>query len=189
VAANSTMIDLGTRAPDFSLPEVADGTVVSLDDLTGDVLVVLFLSRHCPYVVHTQEAIAACARRYDNSERVSIVAIASNDPEQQPDDAPDRLAEQKHEVGFPFPYLFDEDQTVARAYGAACTPDTFVFDERRELAYRGRLDETRPGGGVPATGEERRAAINALLEGRRPDGDQWPSVGCSIKWRPDTDPS
>lgn len=189
MAANSTMIELGSRAPDFSLREVEDGSTVALSDLDGDVLVVVFLSRHCPYVVHTQDAIAAVARRYDSSDRVSFVGIASNDPEQQPDDAPDKLAEQKHDVGFPFAYLFDETQEVARAYGAACTPDTFVFDRERRLVYRGRIDDTRPGGGATAHGGELRAAINALLEGDQPTEDQWPSVGCSIKWRPGNEPS
>lgn len=185
MAANSEMLELGTPAPDFALPEVTDGATVRLDDLDGEVLVVMFLSRHCPYVQHVQDAIAACARRYANTDRVTFVAIASNDPQIQPDDAPDRLAEQKHEVGFVFPYLFDEDQQVARAYHAACTPDFYVFDADRRLAYRGRMDSSRPGGEA-ASGDELRDAVNALLDGDRPDPDQWPSVGCSIKWRPGT---
>jgi peroxiredoxin len=189
VAANSNMVELGSRAPDFALPDVADGETVTLDDLDGEVLVVVFLSNHCPYVKHTQDEIAAVARRYATSERVSFVGIASNDPEREPDDAPERLAEQKEEVGFVFPYLFDESQEVAHAFGAACTPDVFVFDGDRALAYRGRLDETRPGCGTAADGSELRAAINALLEGQRPDDDQWPAIGCSIKWRPGNEPA
>jgi peroxiredoxin len=187
VAANSSMLELGTKAPPFTLTEVADGSTVALEDLDGEVLVVVFLSRHCPYVQHTQDAIAAVARRYANIGRVSFVGIASNDPAVQPEDAPERLAEQKHDVGFPFPYLFDESQEVARAYGAVCTPDLFVFDGDRTLAYRGRLDDTRPGGSV-ADGSELRRAINALLDGERPDPDQWPSIGCSIKWKPGNEP-
>jgi peroxiredoxin len=187
MAANSTMLELGTEAPDFALPEVTDGATVSLEDLDGDVLVVMFLSRHCPYVVHTQDAIAAVATSYADEGRVSFVAIGANDPDRQPDDHPDRLAEQKREVGFPFPYLFDGSQQVALAYGAACTPDTFVFDRDRRLAYRGRIDPIRPGG-PPATGDELRVAIDRLLAGERPDEDQWPATGCSIKWRPENAP-
>lgn len=188
MAATSTMMDLGTVAPDFALPEVTDRTTVSRDDLTGDVLVVMFLCRHCPYVVHVQEELASLAREYLDDGRVSFVGISSNDPSSHPDDAPDHLAEQKREVGFAFPYLFDESQEVARAYGAACTPDFFVFDRERRLAYRGRMDETRPGGDPP-TGADLRAAIDALLAGGRPSDDQWPSMGCSIKWRPGNEPA
>lgn len=186
MAATSTMMELGTRAPDFALPEVTDGSTVSLGELTGDVLVVMFLCRHCPYVVHVQDELARLARDHDDG-RVAFVGISANDPESHPDDAPARLAAQKREVGFDFPYLFDETQQVARAYGAACTPDFFVFDAERRLAYRGRMDETRPGGDEP-TGADLRAAIDALLDGRRPTDDQWPSMGCSIKWRPGNEP-
>jgi peroxiredoxin len=188
MAVSSTMLELGTPAPGFSLPEVTDGSTVSLDDLTGEVLVVAFLCRHCPYVVHVQDALAALAREKIAEGRVAFVGIASNDPGTHPDDAPERLAEQKQEVGFPFPYLFDGTQEVARAYGAACTPDLFVFDRERTLAYRGRFDGTRPGEGSP-TGADLRAAIDALLAGERPTDDQWPSMGCSIKWRPGNEPS
>lgn len=188
MATNSAMLELGTPAPDFALPEVTDGSEVALADLDHDVLVVAFLCRHCPYVVHTQEAIAALATSYAEGGRVGFVGVASNDPDAYPDDAPERLAEQKREVGFPFPYVFDGSQEVARRYGAACTPDFFVFDADRRLAYRGRMDATRPGGD-PATGDELRAAIDTLLDGGRPDQDQWPSVGCSIKWRPGNEPA
>lgn len=184
----STMLTLGTPAPPFSLPEVGDGSTVTLDDLTGDVLVVAFICAHCPYVVHTQDALAALATSYLDDDRVAFVAISSNDPDAYPDDAPARLAEQKVQVGFAFPYLFDGTQEVAKAYTAACTPDLFVFDGGRGLAYRGRMDATRPGGD-PATGEDLRAAIEALLAGDRPADDQWPSVGCSIKWRPGNEPA
>jgi peroxiredoxin len=188
MAVSSTMLELGTPAPGFSLPEVTDGSTVSLDDLAGEVLVVAFLCRHCPYVIHVQEALAALARDYQADGRVAFVGIASNDPGTHPDDAPEHLAEQKREIGFPFPYLFDGTQEVARAYRAACTPDLYVFDRDRSLAYRGRFDDTRPGGDAP-TGADLRAAIDALLGGDRPTEDQWPSMGCSIKWRPGTEPA
>jgi peroxiredoxin len=172
----------GDPAPAFALPEVTDGTPVALGDLDAEVVVVVFLCRHCPYVVHVQDELAAMAAEYQRNGRVAFVGIASNDAEAYPDDAPGSLAEQKQEVGFPFPYLFDASQEVARAYGAACTPDPFVFDADRRLAYRGRIDATRPGGDPP-TGADLRAAIDALLAGERPDDDPWPPMGCSIKWR------
>jgi peroxiredoxin len=187
MAVTSTMLPLGTHAPDFALPEVTDGSMVSLGDLTAEVLVVVFLCRHCPYVVHVQDELAALSSRYLDAGRVDFVGIASNDPGTHPDDAPEHLAAQKREVGFRFPYLFDETQEIARAYGAACTPDFFVFDRERQLVYRGRMDDTRPGGDAP-TGAELRAAIDALLGGERPADDQWPSMGCSIKWRPGNEP-
>jgi peroxiredoxin len=188
LATTSQPLDRGSPAPDFSLPEVADGATVSLRDLSGEVLVVMFLCRHCPYVVHVQDVLAALARGYVDGGRVAFVGIAANDPTSHPEDAPDRLAEQKRQVGFPFPYLFDETQQVARAYGAACTPDFFVFDGTRRLAYRGRMDGSRPGRGA-ATGAELRAAIDALLAGEQPSDDQWPPLGCSIKWRPGNEPT
>ncbi len=188
MAATSTMLELGTPAPDFTLPEVTEETTVSRDDLDGEVLVVMFLCRHCPYVVHIQDELARLTRAYLDDGRVAFVGISSNDPTSHPDDGPEGLAEQKREVGFDFPYLFDESQETAKAYGAACTPDFFVFDRDRRLAYRGRMDESRPGGDPP-TGADLRAAIDALLEGRSPSDDQWPSMGCSIKWRPGNEPA
>lgn len=188
MAATSTMLELGTQAHDFALPEVTDGTTVSLSDLDGsDALVVAFLSRHCPYVKHVQEAFAALADDY--LERgARFVGICSNDAESYPDDAPEKLAEQKREVGFAFPYLFDASQEVAKAYRAACTPDFFVFDRDRRLVYRGQMDGSRPGGDEP-TGRDLRAALDAVLAGQTPPGDQYPSMGCSIKWRPGNEPS
>jgi peroxiredoxin len=186
--APAVPLALGDRAPGFALPEVPDGTTVALDDLDAEVLVVVFLCRHCPYVVHVQEALSALATRYQADGRVAFVGIAANDADAYPDDAPASLAEQKREVGFPFPYLFDATQQVAKAYGAACTPDPFVFDEDRRLAYRGRIDATRPGGDAP-TGADLRRALDALLAGERPDSDQWPPMGCSIKWRPGNAPT
>ena len=187
MAVTSTMLELGTPAPDFALPEVADGTTVGLDDVTGTAAtVVAFLSRHCPYVKHVQATFAAIAAEYADR-GVGVVAIGSNDPTIVAEDAPASLAEQKAEVGFTFPYLFDADQSVARAYGAACTPDLFVFDGQRRLAYRGRMDETRPGQGTP-TGDDLRAALDALLAGDAPSTDQYPAIGCSIKWTPGNEP-
>ena len=187
MAATSTMLELGTPAPDFSLPDVDDGTTVSLDDVAGTAAtIVAFLCRHCPYVQHVQATFAAIAAEYA-AHGVGVVAISSNDPTIVPDDAPPSLAEQKAEVGFTFPYLFDADQSVARDYGAACTPDLFVFDGQRRLAYRGRMDETRPGQGTP-TGEDLRAALDALLAGDAPSTDQHPAIGCSIKWSPGSEP-
>lgn len=188
MAATSSMLELGTAAPPFTLREVTDGSEVSLEDVPGEVLVVVFLSRHCPYVVHVQDELAAIARSYVEGGRVGFVGICSNDPEVQPADAPELLAEQKTQVGFPFPYLHDATQDVARAYHAACTPDFFVFDRDRRLVYRGRMDETRPGGDAP-TGVDLIAAIDAVLAGEQPSADQWPSMGCSIKWRPGSEPA
>ncbi|MBW3664772.1 MAG: thioredoxin family protein [Actinobacteria bacterium] len=182
MAVQSVMTDLGSSAPDFSLTEVESGEKVALGDL-GDApaLVVAFICRHCPYVKHVQHEFASLASEYQQR-GVAFVAISSNDPAQYPDDAPESLAEQKREVGFDFPYLFDETQDVAKAYKAACTPDFFVYDADRTLAYRGRMDETRPDQGTP-TGADLRAALDALLAGERPGRDQWPSMGCSIKFR------
>jgi peroxiredoxin len=179
---------LGVPAPAFALPEVTDGTTVALGDLDAEVVVVVFLCRHCPYVVHVQDQLAAMAAEYQREGRVAFVGIAANDADAYPDDAPASLAEQKREVGWPFPYLFDATQEVAKAYGAACTPDPFVLDADRRLAYRGRIDATRPGGDPP-TGAELRAALDALLAGEQPDADQWPPMGCSIKWRPGNAPA
>jgi peroxiredoxin len=188
MAVTSQMLPLGTPAPDFSLTEVSDGSTVSLADLAdAPVLLVAFLCKHCPYVIHVQHAFAALASEYQER-GVAVVGIGANDPEVSPDDHPDRLAVQKREVGFTFPYLFDADQSVARAHRAACTPDFFVFDADRELAYRGRMDDSRPDQGEP-TGAELRAALDALLADRPAPQDQVPSMGCSIKWSPGNEPA
>jgi peroxiredoxin len=188
MAVTSTMLELGTKAPDFALPDVSTGATVRLADFDGRKgLLVLFLCRHCPYVKHVQDGIAQLARDYENAD-LAIVAIGANDPMAYPEDAPDGLAEQAREVGFTFPYLFDELQDVAKAYTAACTPDPFLFDADRRLVYRGQLDGSRPGNGVPVTLSDIRAAIDAVLAGRPVHADQRPSVGCSIKWRPGAEP-
>lgn len=185
----SQMMDLGTPAPPFALSEVTSGAQFTLEDVADSpVLLVAFLCSHCPYVIHVQDAFAALAREYQGK-GVAVVGISANDPQRSPEDAPDGLAAQKREVGFDFPYLFDADQSVALAYGAACTPDFFVFDAARTLAYRGRMDASRPGSDVEVTGEDLRAALDALLDGGRPDADQAPSMGCGIKWAPGNEPS
>jgi peroxiredoxin len=189
MAATSTMMPLGTEAPDFSLADVVSGRTVTLHDLDDEqALLVMFICRHCPYVAHVRPAIAALARDHIGS-GLGIVAISANDPATYPEDAPEGLAAEAVEAGYTFPYLFDETQEVAKAYTAACTPDFFLFDRDRRLAYRGQFDSSRPGNGVPVTGEDLRAAIDAVLEERPVSKDQRPSVGCSIKWRPGNEPN
>jgi hypothetical protein len=147
----------------------------------------MFICRHCPYVKHVSDGIAKLANDYAGAD-LAIVAISSNDPTAYPEDAPASLAEQAREAGYTFPYLFDETQAVAKAFGAACTPDFFLYDADRRLAYRGQLDASRPGNGVPVTGQDLRAAIDAVLEGRPAPADQRASVGCGIKWRQGNEP-
>lgn len=175
------MLALGTAAPDFSLPDVRSGATVSLADFREKpALLVMFLCNHCPYVQHMSAELARLGRDYAG--RAGIVAISSNDPEDYPDDSPRRLAGFAENAGFSFPLLFDESQAVAKLYTAACTPDFFLFDAERRLAYRGQLDSTRPGKGTP-DGRDLRAALDALLAGRPVSADQKPSIGCNIKWR------
>jgi peroxiredoxin len=188
VAATSTMLALGTQAPDFDLPDVTSGDRVRLSDLSNEkALLVMFICRHCPYVAHVRSGLADLGNDYEGSD-LAIVAISSNDPDEYPADRPDSLAEEAAEAGYVFPYLYDETQEVAKAYTAACTPDFFLFDAGRRLVYRGQLDESRPGNGVPVTGADLRAAIDAALSDRPIPQDQRPSVGCSIKWRPGNEP-
>jgi peroxiredoxin len=188
MAVTSTKLPLGTTAPDFALADVVSGRTVSLQDFDDqDALLVMFICRHCPYVAHVRPAIAGLAREHVGS-GLGIVAISANDPDAYPEDAPGGLATEAVEAGYTFPYLFDETQEVAKAYTAACTPDFFLFDRERRLAYRGQFDSSRPRNAVPVTGEDLRAAIDAVLEGREVSGDQRPSVGCGIKWRPGNEP-
>lgn len=183
----STMAPLGMEAPDFELPDTS-GDPVRLEDFDdAQALLVVFLCNHCPYVKHIRDELAEFAREY-REKGLAVVGISSNDVEQYPEDAPDRMREVKEEVGFPFPYLFDESQEVARDYGAACTPDFFLFDENRELVYRGQFDDSRPGNDVPVSGEDLRKAADRVLEGRPVPEDQAPSVGCNIKWKPGNEP-
>jgi peroxiredoxin len=183
MATPSSMLALGTPAPDFRLPDVRSGRLLSPADFpSGQPLLVMFICRHCPYVKHVQQELARLGRDY--RDRAGIVAISANDAATHPQDGSDSLAEMAREQDFAFPLLYDESQAVARAYAAACTPDYFLFDAKRRLAYRGQLDGSRPGSGVPVTGQHLRGALDALLAGRPPPADQRPSLGCSIKWKP-----
>jgi peroxiredoxin len=189
MAVPSTMTELGREAPDFALPDVTTGETVKLAHLSGHrALLVMFICRHCPYVRHVRPGLAQLGRDYAQAD-VAIVAISANDPDAYPEDAPESLAEDAREAGYVFPYLFDETQAVAKAYGAACTPDFFLHDADRRLVYRGQLDDSRPGNGVPVTGRDLRTAIDAVLAGDPVSEDQRPSIGCSIKWRPGNEPS
>ncbi len=179
------MLELGTPAPEFSLPD-PDGQLHSLAETAG-AFVVMFICNHCPFVKHVRAELAALGRDY--AERgVAIVAINSNDVDKYPADGPEQMRREATEQGYQFPYLLDADQSVAKAYRAACTPDFFVFDTDRKLAYRGQLDGSRPGNGVPVDGRDLRAALDALLDGRPVDPNQVPSIGCNIKWRPGNEP-
>ena len=182
----STMIPLGTPAPGFDLPDVVSGVNKTLGDFDGTPLLVMFICNHCPFVVHVREQLAAIGRDY--GERVGVVAINSNDVENYPDDAPDKMKSEAETHGYNFPYLFDETQNVATAYSAACTPDFFLFGADHKLAYRGQLDDSRPGNDEPVTGTDLRAAIDAVLAGDEPIKEQRPSVGCGIKWKPGNEP-
>lgn len=179
----STMLDLGTAAPDFQLPDVVTGETVSLSTFAGkDGLLVMFICRHCPFVKHVQDQLAAIGKDYQGK-NLGIVAISANDAENFPDDAPDSLKEMVSEVGFTFPLCFDDSQETAKAYTAACTPDFFLFDKDFKLAYRGQLDDSRPGNDKPVDGHSLRAAIDAVLAGNPVSDDQLPSLGCNIKWK------
>ena len=189
VAVPSTMLALGTTAPDFELPDVVTGRTVSIRDFDGRrALLVMFICRHCPYVRHVRDELARLGRDFAESD-LAIVAISSNDPDEYPEDAPESLAEEARKAGYAFPYLFDETQEVAKAYTAACTPDFFLFDADRALAYRGQLDNSRPSNGLPVTGEDLRAAIDAVLSGGPIAQDQRASIGCGIKWRAGNEPA
>ena len=187
VATASVMLPLGTVAPEFSLPD-GKGHVVSLSDFDdAPALLVVFMCNHCPYVVHVADALAVLAGEYQER-GVAVVGINSNDVENYPDDAPAKMAEEAKRRGYTFPYLYDETQEVAKAYRAACTPDFYVFDGERRLVYRGQMDASRPGSGTPVTGEDLRAALDAVLDGRPVPEDQTPSLGCNIKWKPGNSP-
>lgn len=177
------MLSLGTPAPDFALQDVVSGRTVRLRDFDGQkILLVMFICRHCPYVQHVQRELARLGNEYAGR-GVGVVAISSNDAAAYPDDAPESLREMARELGFQFSFCYDETQGVAKAYSAACTPDFFVFDRERRLVYRGQLDGSRPGNGIPVTGRDLRAALEALLSDAPVDANQKPSIGCNIKWR------
>ncbi|HEY9803660.1 MAG TPA: thioredoxin family protein [Leptolyngbyaceae cyanobacterium] len=179
----STMVPLGTKAPDFYLPDVVSGQTISLSTFAEKkALLIMFICRHCPFVKHIQSELTKIGEDYLHSD-LGILAISANDAENYPDDAPDSLKALAVELGWQFPFCYDETQETAKAYTAACTPDFFVFDSSRQLAYRGQLDDSRPSNGKPVTGADLRAAIDAVLAGQPVSGEQKPSVGCNIKWK------
>lgn len=179
----STMLELGTIAPDFALTDVISEKTVRRDDFRGNkALLVLFICAHCPYVKHIEKSLGQLSADYAGKP-LAIVAISSNDAVHYPADNPDGLRQQAHDNEFVFPYLYDEMQYVARAYKAACTPDPYLFDSNFKLVYRGQYDDSRPGNGVPVTGKDLRAAIDAVLAGKPVPTDQKPSIGCNIKWK------
>ena len=189
MAMNSSMLPLGTPAPAFELHDVVSGQRYSLDSFTAKTgLLIMFICRHCPYVVHIEQELAQLGRDYHGT-ALGIIAISSNDAVSYPDDAPSKLREMALRLGFTFPFCHDETQDVAKAYRATCTPDFYLFDRDRRLAYRGQLDESRPGNTKPVTGHDLRTAIEALLADKPIASAQKPSVGCSIKWKPSHTPS
>jgi peroxiredoxin len=182
------LLRLGSKAPEFDLTDAVSGRRVTLDSMRGEqALLVMFICRHCPYVVHVKEELARLGSDYV-AKSLAIVAISSNDAQNYPDDAPQELARFAKAEGFNFPLCYDETQDVAKAFTAAYTPDFFLFDKAGRLAYRGQLDDSRPGNGKPVTGKDLRAALDAVLAGRAPSPDQRPSAGCNIKWKPGGEP-
>ncbi len=189
VATPSVMLALGTAAPELGLPDVVADKKISLGSFAKTKgLLVMFLSRHCPFVQHVKHELARIDKDY-RGKGLGIVAICSNDVVTYPDDAPEKLKEMVHELGYSFPFCYDESQKVAQAYSAACTPDFFLFDDRLKLVYRGQLDDSRPGNGKPVTGRDLRLAIDATLAGSPVNADQKPSIGCNIKWKSGNEPS
>ncbi|MHC4174834.1 MAG: thioredoxin family protein [Planctomycetota bacterium] len=188
VVTASKMLPLGTSAPDFNLPDTK-GNMVSLGDFTGaPAFLVIFMCNHCPFVKHILNAMVELIKGYQ-AKGVAVVAINSNDVANFPDDAPEMMAKAAKESDFTFPYLYDETQEVAKAYRAACTPDFFLFDKEQKLVYRGQMDDSRPGIGIPVTGADLTAAIDAVLEGKPVSEEQKPSLGCNIKWKQRNEPN
>jgi peroxiredoxin len=181
----STMLPLGTAAPDFSLPNV-DGKTVKRGDFKGKPLLVMFICNHCPFVVHVAAELAKLGKDY--SGKLGIVAISANDVATHPDDSPAKMKDEAKKRGYVFPYLYDESQAVARAFQAACTPDFFLFDAGHRLVYRGQLDDSRPNSDIPVTGKDLRAAMDAVLKGKPVSEKQRPSAGCNIKWKAGGEP-
>lgn len=183
VLTPSRMLALGTKAPDFTLPDVVSGKAVTLAGLSAKkALLVMFICNHCPYVQHIKPELSKIGKDYAGK-NIAIVAISSNDAAGYPDDAPDHLKKMAKELAFTFPYCYDESQDVAKRYAAACTPDFFLFDDKRALVYRGQLDDSRPGNGKPVTGKDLRSAMDAVLNGKPVSAEQKPSIGCNIKWK------
>lgn len=187
-ATPSTMLELGTPAPDFTLPDTVSGKTVSRTDYAGKALLVMFICTHCPFVKHVEDELARIGKDYADKD-LGIVAVCANDADKYPDDRPEKLKEQAERAGFNFPYLYDESQQVSKAYTAACTPDFFLFDADHKLAYRGQLDDSRPKSDVPVSGQDLRAAIDALIAGKPVARQQKPSMGCNIKWKPGNEPA
>ncbi|NJM19042.1 MAG: thioredoxin family protein [Richelia sp. RM2_1_2] len=189
VLTASTMLALGTKAPDFQLPDVVSGETISLSTFADKkAILVMFICRHCPFVKHVQEELAQLGKDYFQSD-LGIVAISANDVKNYPDDAPDSLKTMAMELDFKFALCYDETQKIAKIYTAACTPDFFLFDNELKLFYRGQLDDSRPSNGKPVTGKDLRGAINAVLTGKSLTSEQKPSIGCNIKWKPGNEPS
>ena len=186
VKTASTMLPLGTPAPSFSLPNV-DGTTVSDTDSAGKPLLVIFMCNHCPFVVHLRDALAAFGDEYQ-AKGLTIIGISSNDVENYPQDGPEEMKKEALSAGYRFAYLYDADQSVAKAYKAACTPDFFLFDADHSLVYRGQFDSSRPGNDVDVTGQDLRAACDAVLAGEAVADDQQPGIGCNIKWKAGSEP-
>ncbi|HEY4417020.1 MAG TPA: thioredoxin family protein [Verrucomicrobiae bacterium] len=183
----STMLPLGTNAPDFQLPDTG-GKIISLADFKDKAaLLVIFLCNHCPYVIHIRAGLAQLARDYA-PRGVGIVGISSNDVKNYPADSPAKMKEEVRTAGYIFPYLYDETQAIAKAYRAACTPDIFLFDKSQKLVYRGQFDASRPKSGIPVTGNDLRAALDAVLGGKPVSDNQMPSMGCNIKWQAGNEP-
>jgi peroxiredoxin len=181
------MLPLGTTAPDFRLPDTT-GKLVSLSDFKNtSALLIVFMCNHCPFVKHLRSGLAQLARDY-LPRGVAVAGISSNDVANYPADSPARMAEEAKSAGYTFPYLYDETQQVAKAYRGACTPDFFLFDKDLRLAYRGQMDDSRPGNGIPVTGKDLRAALDAVLAGKPVSANQKPSIGCNIKWKPGNEP-
>jgi peroxiredoxin len=181
------MLPLGTQAPDFSLVNV-DGRTISLADSKGaPALLVAFICNHCPFVKHIADPLAQLTSEY-MAKGVAVVGINSNDASNYPADSPEQMVHEAEERGYHFPYLYDDAQDVAKDYQAACTPDFFVFDGDQKLVYRGQFDDSRPDSGIPVTGKDLRAALDAVLGGKKPSENQRPSIGCNIKWKPGNEP-
>ena len=187
-AVNSTMVPLGTAAPDFTLPDTVSGKPVHMSTYrAGKPLLVMFICNHCPFVLHLRSQLASATAEFQKT-GVAVLGISSNDPENYPEDAPAKMTAEARRAGYAFPYLFDGDQRVAKAYKAACTPDFFLYDASGNLYYRGQFDASRPSNRMPVTGDDLRNAIQALLAGKPAPAEQSPSIGCNIKWRAGNEP-
>ncbi|MGL5794408.1 MAG: thioredoxin family protein [Waterburya sp.] len=188
VKTASTMLPLGTAAPEFQLPDVVSNQTISLATFADrQALLLIFLCQHCPFVKHVQQELARIGQDY-SQQSLGIVAISANDIANYPDDAPEKLKQMAEDLNFNFPVCYDESQEVSKAYTAACTPDFFLFNAERKLAYRGQLDDSRPSNDIPVTGKDLRRAIDTVLQAKTVNFEQKPSIGCNIKWKPGNEP-